>query len=110
MTGAIAVLPVQRALQGRDAYSQEESTYSRTESCSWLPEMQTRRLCLRIILQDKNKRRKKTQKIKKIPPAVPEINGAMLTTNSNAVYTEILFLVELTPFATGTTGIPAASY
>src|SRR3989304_4724208 len=53
MTEAIKVLPVQRALQGRGTYSQAESICTRTESCSWQPERQTRRLCLRIKWQYK---------------------------------------------------------
>ncbi len=36
---------------------------------------------------------------------MPEIYGLILTSKSNAVYMEILFLVELTPLATGTTGM-----
>src|SRR3972149_3090828 len=41
---------------------------------------------------------------------MPDIYGAILTTNSNAVYMAILFFVELTPFATGITGIRADLY
>src|SRR3972149_4205579 len=53
MTEAIKVLPVQRALQGRGTYSQAESICTRTDSCSWQPERQTRRLCLRKKCQYK---------------------------------------------------------
>src|SRR3972149_3090827 len=41
---------------------------------------------------------------------MPDIYGAILTTNSNAVYMAILFFVELTPFATAITGKRADSY
>src|SRR3989304_6229910 len=76
MKEAKVILPVQRALQGRGTYSQAESICTRTGSCSWQPERQPRRLCLKIKWQYKtNCMQTSSEKPFQIPPPHPFLKG-----------------------------------